>query len=712
MSSNYKALSGLKKEFFLKGLGCANCANKIEKRINKLNNIKTAELNFPAKKLVITVKNKSEFDETIKVIKEIIYDLEPEVRVKRTDEEEESKGFLDNPTIKQKGLRLTIGSFLFISALIFSFSFNFKLGIFITAYLIIGGEVLKKSMRNISRGQFFDENFLMTVATIGAFAIHEFPEAIAVILFYQLGELLQNIAVDRSRRSIKDLMDIKAEYANLKTESGIKEVHPSEVKVGDRIIVKSGERVPLDGKVISGEAEMDTAALTGESKLRNVEPGEEVLSGFINKTGVLTVKIEKELEESTITRILDLVENASAKKAPTEKFITKFARYYTPAVVFGALALAILPPLLLVDAHFTDWIYRALIFLVISCPCALLVSIPLGFFGGIGAASNKGILVKGGNYLEALNNLDRVVFDKTGTLTEGKFEVNKVITVKDYTKQEVLNLAAKAEIHSNHPIAQSILAASSEDIKTTNIEEYEEISGQGIKAIIDGKEVLVGNKKLLSNLNLKASRHQLEGETVVYIVVEGEYIGSILITDHIKPDAKESINKLKEFGIKKIDMLTGDNKIVAKRVADRLGLDNYQAELLPNEKVEKVEDLISQSSDKGSLAFVGDGINDAPVLARADIGVAMGGLGSDAAIEAADIVLMTDEPAKLGEAVEVANYTKRVVWQNIILTLGIKGFVMALGAAGMATMWEAVFADVGVALLAVLNSVRIIRDEK
>lgn len=712
MANTYKAVAGLEKEFFLQGLGCANCASKIEARINKLHNVKTAELNFPAQKLIITVEDAKELDETIEAAEEIIHKLEPEVEVKEAKDDNDSKDILDNSEIKQKGIQLTIGSFFFITAIIAPVSFNFKLALFITAYLIIGGGVLKQAVRNISQGQFFDENFLMVLATTGAFAIHEFPEAIAVMLFYQLGELLQNIAVDKSRRSIKDLMDIKAEYANLKTETGVKEVDPDEVNIGDRIIIKPGERIPLDGEVISGEAQMDTSALTGESAPRKVESGEEVLSGFINKTGVLTVEVKKELQESMITRILDLVENASAKKAPTEKFITKFARYYTPAVVFVALALAILPPLLLTDALFTDWIYRALVFLVISCPCALLISIPLGFFGGIGAASKRGILVKGGNYLEALNNLDRVIFDKTGTLTEGNFEVDEVIAVKDYTKQEVLDLAAKAEVHSNHPIAQSILAASPKDINADDIEGYEEISGQGIKAKIAGREVLVGNQKLLSKLDLETNRYKSEDKTVVNVVVEGDYIGSILIADQIKSDAKKAITALREAGIEEIVMLTGDNKMVAESIADKLGLDSYQAELLPNEKVEKTETFLAQSSNDGKLAFVGDGINDAPVLARADVGVAMGGLGSDAAIEAADVVLMTDEPAKLGEALEVASDTKRIVWQNIILTLGIKGVVMALGAVGMATMWEAVFADVGVALLAVLNSLRIIKSKE
>jgi Cd2+/Zn2+-exporting ATPase len=549
----------------------------------------------------------------------------------------------------------------------------------------------------------------MGIATIGAFAIQEFPEGVAVMLFYMVGEMFQEKAVDRSRRSIKSLMDIRPDYANLKTDDGTQRVDPESVQIGDVILIKPGEKVPLDGEVLEGSSMLDTSALTGESVPRKVEPGEDVLGGMINKNGLLTVKVNKEYGQSTVAKILDLVENASGKKAPTEQFITKFARYYTPVVVYAALAIAVLPPLFLPGAVFVDWFYRALIFLVISCPCALVVSIPLGFFGGIGRASRQGILVKGGNYLEALNNVTEIVFDKTGTLTKGEFSVSKVESYNGFKKNEILAKAAYAESHSTHPIAKSILEAYEQDIETDKIDDYQEISGHGIRAVIDDQEVLAGNIKLMNKENIDCQEADEDG-TIVYLAIDKKYAGYITITDEIKADTAEAIKGLKKLGIRNLTMLTGDRKAVAESVAARLGLDNYYAELLPDQKVEKVEELLTNKDEKDKLIFVGDGINDAPVLARSDIGVAMGGLGSDAAIEAADVVLMTDEPSKLITAIETARKTKRIVWQNIIVSLAVKGFFVVLGALGMATIWEAVFADVGVALLAVLNAMRISRN--
>jgi len=552
----------------------------------------------------------------------------------------------------------------------------------------------------------FDENFLMTIATIGAFAIGEFPEGVAVMLFYQAGEFMQNLAVTRSRKFIAELMDIRPDYANLKVDEGIKRVSPEEVDIGELIIVKPGERIPLDGEVVEGKAMVDTSALTGESLPREVSVGSEVLGGFVNKNGLLTIKVSKEFGESTVAKILDLVENASSKKAPTENFITKFARYYTPIVVFAALGLAIIPPLVIKDATFSQWFYRALIFLVISCPCALVVSIPLGFFGGIGGASRNGILVKGGNYLEALNDVGTIVMDKTGTLTKGVFKVTKIETIKGLSREELLEYAAYTESYSNHPIAASILKEYGGEVDKGQIQDYNEISGYGIKAKVKGREIIAGNRKLMEKENISIKKLDEIG-TIVHIAVDNNYAGYIVISDEIKGDSKEAIKGLKEIGIKQIIMLTGDNALVANRIAQELGVDKVYSELLPQDKVVKVEMLEKEKTSKDKLMFVGDGINDAPVLARADIGVAMGGLGSDAAIEAADIVIMTDEPSKLVSAIIIARRTRNIVWQNILFSLGVKGVVLLLGALGYATMWAAVFADVGVALIAVLNAMRV-----
>lgn len=541
---------------------------------------------------------------------------------------------------------------------------------------------------------------------LGAFAIGQYPEGVAVMLFYQVGEFFQNLAVNRSRRSIAELMDIRPDYANLKDGDDIKIVSPEDVLIGEYIIVKPGEKVPLDGVVVEGKSMVDTSALTGESVPREVEVGNEVYGGFINKNGLLTIEVKKEFGESTVSRILELVENASSRKAPTEQFITKFARIYTPIVVVAALALAIIPPLVVQGATFSDWIYRALVFLVISCPCALVVSIPLGFFGGIGGASKNGILIKGGNYLEALNNVDTVIFDKTGTLTKGVFKVTEIKAVQNISNDELLMYAAYAENYSNHPIAQSIVEAYGKEIDKGVIEAHEELPGLGLKVNVKGKEIFAGNAKLMAEKEIAIEENDDLG-TIVYIAIDGSYAGSIIISDEIKKDSEKLVSDLKALGVKKTVMLTGDNKKVGDKVGKQLGLDVVYSELLPDQKVEKLELLYNQKSTKGRIVFVGDGINDAPVLARADVGVAMGGLGSDAAIEAADVVLMTDEPSKLITAIKISKRTRSIVLQNIVLAFVVKGIVLILGAGGLATMWEAVFADVGVALIAVLNAMRV-----
>jgi Cd2+/Zn2+-exporting ATPase len=607
-------------------------------------------------------------------------------------------------------IRLGIGAAIFAVASIMTFSNIVEFILYFISYVLVGGEVVLRAIKNIIRGQVFDENFLMAIATIGAFSIGEYPEGVAVMLFYQLGEIFQGIAVNRSRKSITALMDIRPDFANLKIGGELRKVDPEEVSIGDIIVVKPGEKVPLDGKVIEGNSMVDTSALTGESVPREVGVGDNVLGGVINKNGLLTIEVEKEFGDSTIAKILELVQNASSKKAPTEKFITKFARYYTPAVVFSALALAVIPPLVIDGATFSQWIYRALAFLVVSCPCALVISIPLGFFGGIGGASKNGILVKGGNYLEALNNVEIVVFDKTGTLTKGVFKVTKIESQNNISKDELLTYAAYAESYSNHPIATSILNAYGKEIAKGLVENYEEISGHGIKVIVEGKEVLAGNYKLMEKENIAYNAVETVG-TVVHVAVDNVYAGYIVISDEVKEDSAKAIKTLKAIGVKKIVMLTGDNKTVGTKVAKELGLDQVYAELLPDQKVEMLELLYKEKSAKGKLVFVGDGINDAPVLARADIGIAMGGIGSDAAIEAADIVIMTDEPSKIATAIKIAKKTRTIVMQNIFFALGIKLILLVLIALGLGTMWEAVFGDVGVTLIAVLNSMRAMKTE-
>ena len=581
------------------------------------------------------------------------------------------------------------------------------LAVFIAAYLLLGGNVVLRALKNISRGQVFDENFLMSVATIGAFIIGEYPEAAGEMLFYQVGEFFQDAAVNKSRRSISALMDIRPDFANVYKDGELQKIAPASVNIGSLIVVKPGEKIPLDGEVTEGEAMLDTSALTGESVPRRAKSGDTVLSGCINQNGVLTIRVTKTFGESTASKIIELVENASSKKAPTENFITSFSRYYTPVVTALAALIAVIPPLAGLGS-WAEWVKRGLIFLVISCPCALVISIPLGFFGGIGRASRKGVLVKGGNYLEALNNLDIVIFDKTGTLTQGVFKVTKIINADGWESEQVLEYAAKAEAFSNHPIALSVTKAYGKEIDKTELSDYSEISGNGISVKSGGKTILAGNHRLMTANGVSFTQVDDTG-TKVYVAVDNVCAGCIVISDEIKSDSKDAIASLKAKGIRKTVMLTGDDPQIARAVAEELKLDEYYGGLLPGEKVEKVETLYGQKRPKGKLAFLGDGINDAPSLARADVGIAMGGLGSDAAIEAADVVLMTDEPSKLVEAVEVARFTKRVVWQNIFFALGIKCVFLGLGAAGVASMWEAVFADVGVALLAILNAARVIR---
>lgn len=610
--------------------------------------------------------------------------------------------------MKKKRNKIIIALILFLVAIIINFNNELINDLmFVISYIIVGFEILKKAIRNIKRGKVFDENFLMAVATIGAFAIKEFPEAAAVMLFYQIGELFQSYAVDKSRKSISTLMDIRPDFANVERNGEIQKVNPEDVKLKETIIVKPGEKIPLDGIIVEGKTTLDTKALTGESLPKEVVEGDEVLSGTINLNGVIKIEVRKEYGESTVSKILDLVENASSKKSKSENFITKFAKYYTPIVVIIALILAILPPLIIKDASFSDWIYRALSFLVVSCPCALVISIPLSFFGGIGGASKMGILIKGSNYLEQLSNTEIVVFDKTGTLTEGVFEVQKVKAI-GISEEELLKTTAYAENYSNHPISLSIKKAYNKQIDEKQIIKTEELSGFGIKAKIKEQDVLVGNEKLMKEKQIEFTKCNDIG-TILYVAIDGKYVGYILIADKIKEDSVKAIKDLKKNNIKHTVMLTGDRKSVGENVAQKLDLDIVYTELLPDGKVEKVESLLKEKSPKGKLAFVGDGINDAPVLALADIGIAMGGLGSDAAIEAADIVIMTDEPSKIVDAIHLSKKTMRIVKENIVFAIFIKVLVLVLSAVGLSTMWEAVFADVGVSIIAIINALRVLK---
>ncbi len=714
------------KVFMVMGLGCSNCAAKIEKEINKIDGIKDARMDFVTNKLILEFNEKYGMKEVTEAAIKVAKSMEPGIEIiaedmstervygHHHDEQDKYKEHNYNYGKKDNVKKIVCfgSSVVFFSmALLLKVPFWVEFSLFLISYLFVGLEVLINAVKNIIRGQVFDENFLMAVATIGAFSIKEFPEGVAVMLFYQVGEFFQDYAVDRSRKSITALMDIRPDFANIKVDSEIKRVAPEEVEVGSIIIVKPGERIPLDGNVIEGKSMVDTSALTGESVPREIESGNEVLAGYINNSGVLTIEVTKEFGETTVSKILDLVQNASSRKAPTENFITKFAKYYTPIVVLSAVVLAFLPPLIIQNATFGEWIHRALVFLVVSCPCALVVSIPLSFFGGIGGASRNGILVKGSNYLEALNDVDTIVFDKTGTLTKGTFNVTKINALGKISEEELLKLAALSESYSNHPIAISIMRAYGKEINKADIKDYNEISGYGINSVIENKKVSVGNIRLMKKENIEVSDCLVTG-TVVYIAVDGEYAGNIVISDEVKQDARNAIASLREMGIKNIAMLTGDSASVGKAIAKSIGIEKVYTELLPHQKVEKLELIFDQKMTKGKVIFVGDGINDAPVLARADVGVAMGGLGSDAAIEAADVVLMTDEPSKIVSAIKVARKTRSIVWQNIVFALGVKILVLILGTFGLATMWEAVFADVGVALIAIINAMRAMKIDK
>ncbi|HDD31847.1 MAG TPA: cadmium-translocating P-type ATPase [Thermococcus litoralis] len=687
------------KKLKLEGLDCASCAYEIEEALKK-EGFEFALVNFPTKEVVI--------EGDIEKAKEIIKRVEPGVKIIEKDEHDRNH---DHDDLKKMLYFIIPSLLLFIIGIVLRYYYEmdnaFVFGIFTMSYLLVGWKVLRNAVVNSVRGNVFDENFLITIATLGAFAIREYPEAVGVMLFYVVGEFFQDLAVNRSRRSIKSLLALKAEYASLKVGEKIVKVKPEELKVGDIIVIKPGERVPVDGIIIEGSSNVDTSALTGESVPRTVKEGEEILSGMVNLSGLLTVKVTKELKESTISRILELVENASARKAKTEKLITRFARYYTPAVVGLAALIALIPPLAFGEP-FSDWFYRALVLLVISCPCALVLSIPLGYFGGIGKSAREGILVKGSNFLDALSKATIVAFDKTGTLTKGVFKVTKIEMRNGFTEEEIIKFAALAEAHSNHPIAKAIKEAYGKEINEAEIKEHENIAGHGVKARIDGVEVMVGNDRLLHRFNIEHDTCRVKG-TVAHVVINGKYAGYIIISDEIKEDAPIAVRDLKRLGVKRVIMVTGDNREVAAEIAKQLGLDSFYAELLPEDKVKIIEELEKEKAPNDKIVFVGDGINDAPVLARADVGVAMGALGSDAAIETADVVIMDDKPAKLPTGIRVARKTQRIVWQNIVFALGVKLAFISLGILGEATMWEAVFADVGVALIAVFNAMRILR---
>lgn len=699
----------MEKVFVLKGLDCPNCSAKIEKEVGELEGITSSTINLMKQTLTITL-DEDRARTITPVIESIVHTHEPDVEVQ--EQSEASPGCSEeNENTRNRIIRLAAGAILYAIIMVlhsfYSFTGMTYLAGLIAAYFILGYDVLWQALRNITHGRIFDEHFLMSISTIGAFGIGEYPEAVAVMLFYQIGEWFQDLAVDRSRHSIAGLMDIRPDIAHIRHNGKEITVTPDTIAIGSTIIVHPGERIPLDGQVISGSSLLDTRALTGESVPRHVHSGDTALSGCIAKDGVIEIKVSHTFGESTASKIIDLVQNAASRKAPTERFITRFCRYYTPFVVFSAIFLGLIPPLFF-GGLWADWLTRAFIFLVISCPCALVISIPLTFFSGIGAASRKGILVKGSNYLEALTQLGTVVFDKTGTLTKGVFRVTAIDSTDNFSKDTVLHLAALAESQSRHPIAQSIRQAWKNPIDTTTLSDYQELSGLGICVVYRGKEILAGNETLLHQKHITFTPSPAAG-TKVYIAYGGSYAGCLHITDEIKEDSRQAIQGLKEAGVSQTVMLTGDTEEIGQTVSRELGLDAYYAQLLPQDKVHRLEELDAHKQNGKKLAFVGDGINDAPVLARADVGIAMGGLGSDAAIEAADVVLMTDEPSKLVTAIGVARATKHIAWQNIVLALGVKGLLLGLGALGMATMWEAVFGDVGVMILAVLNSMRALR---
>ncbi len=714
--------------YYLGGLSCASCAAKIEQKLNQMDGVK-AELRFASSTLILDVDGRELEDKALALVKKI----EPHIKIRKIEDEEgEEEEENAGPSILLK--IFIAGIFFVIGLVVQNYVYPDAEGLplndlrfwavlipYLIGYIIAGHDVVSGAVKGIINRDFFGENLLMTIATLGAFAIKEFPEAVGVMLFFKVGEYFEDRALNHSRRSIRKLLKIRPDYANLRKNGSTERVRPQEVQVGDLIVVKPGEKVPLDGVVDEGRTSMDTSALTGESMPRSLKEGDDVLSGMINRNALITIRVTRPFGESTVSKILDLVEKASAQKAPTEKFITKFSKVYTPAVVAGAFAMAVLPPILYqipaltsVFSHvetYPEWIYRALVFLVIACPCALVISIPLGFFGGIGAASRKGVLFKGSNYLEGFRDIRTMVFDKTGTLTEGVFKVTEVMSLNGFSKEEVLRYAAEAESHSNHPIAKSIMDARGEGTDESRIENYEEIPSHGVRAVVDGREILAGNDRILhmDGYDIDHDTCQVRG-TVVHIVIAGRYAGYILLADKIRPEAREALKELRAKGVRKVVMLTGDGRDAAELVATELGIDEFHAELLPQDKiriVRELEESIDKKRDK--IGFVGDGINDAPVLVASDIGVAMGGLGSDAAIEAADVVLMKDRLTGLLDAMYISRRTRKIVFINITMALTIKGFFIIFGAFGMATMWEAVFADVGVAVLAVLNSTRILK---
>ena len=696
----------------LAGLDCANCAAKIERAVNGLPQVQEASVTFSTETLLVDAKPSVDRAELITAITAVVKKLEPDVDVvemkigsKKTEPEPEAA----QPGFFRQNAKLLAGIVFFIAG-IFLQEQSYAFLIFLVSFILIGGEVVYSAIRNVLQGEWFDETFLMSVATIGAFAIGDYVEGVAVMLFYQIGELFQSYAVNRSRKSIGSLMNIRADYATVLREGKELRVDPETVAIGETILIKPGERVPLDGILLEGTTSLDTSALTGESLPREVQKEDEILAGMVNLSGVVQVKVTKEFGESTVSRILELVENASSKKAPIERFITKFARVYTPTVVVAAILVAIIPPFLLQMGSFDVWLYRALTFLVVSCPCALVISIPLGLFAGIGGASRQGILVKGGNFLEILKDVDTIVFDKTGTLTEGKFSVTRIQPVHAEA-DALLELAAYGEAYSTHPIARSIVAAYGKPIENQKIRNYQEISGQGVEVEVDGRRLALGNAKLMQKHGIDCPSVDEIG-TIIHVAQEGEYLGWLVISDGIKKTSKAAIRQLKQAGIRNTVMLTGDNRSVAEAVAGQIGIDTVYAQLLPQDKVEQVEKLLAAQPEGKKLAFVGDGINDAPVLARADLGVAMGGVGSDAAIEAADIVLMKDDPAALATAIQISRKTHAILRQNIVFSLAIKIGVLMLTLFGKSNMGMGVFADVGVTLLAILNSMRALKSGK
>ncbi len=703
-------------QWSLENLGCANCAAKIERKVGELDEVVSASVDFVSKTLKFQLDKEDRGNFVLPQIRDIVHSIEPDIRIVEAVSETGggAAGSLPADTAGEEGdiirrikrVAYPVGVLLFALALLLKRTDAFGIALYLASYLIFGADILVKAVRKIGKGQIFDENFLMSAATIGAIAIGEYSEGVAVMIFYKVGEFFQDMAVDRSRRSIKSLMNIKPEYANLRSDGEIRKVSPEDVHPGDLIVIKPGERVPLDGAVREGRSLLDTSAITGESMPRSVEPGSEVFSGSINKNGMFVVEVTKEYTDSTVYKILDLVQNAASKKAATENFITKFARIYSPAVVFLALVLAVLPPLILAGASWSEWIGRALVFLVISCPCALVISIPLGFFGGIGGASKHGILFKGSNYLEALNSTGTIVFDKTGTLTKGVFEISDIRS-RGNDPEQLLRYAAHAEAYSNHPIADAIRRAYGKTIDANEIAESEEYAGEGTKVLFEEREILAGNEELMKRYGISADVPDRTG-TVVHVAADRQYAGYIVIADTVKEDSARAIADLRKLGVGNLVMLTGDNRETGEKIGRELGLDDVKSGLLPHQKVEAFENLIAQGKSGGRTVFVGDGMNDAPVLRRADVGIAMGGLGSDAAIEAADVVIMTDEPSKVATALRISAYTRKIVTENIVFALGVKIIILLLAVFGLANMWWAVFADVGVAILAILNAMRVL----